>query len=672
MAGDKDSLLKAATDNIPDPELQLAAKREMGECTVSTDSKLFKETMDRFAVVNRSARPDLWRWILPGLVTLISLLMASSHVIDGLKYYRLMKWDDPVKTIKLAQQELGARSWSPQQKALMFGDFGEFSTDHLLAILREGAGDDPVLLAEYLRVHLDKRASLPPDLHELVSKVDPDNSFFDYFTAASFAKDSVKETKRTYAEIKAKKPVSWDIEDPDALAKTIATLIEATAKPVFNSHTRGLMIKRATLLPWTTRRERASSAIFVFPRIHPGFILRGLTHSLCAEAHRLADTGDRDAFLRLTSAAETYWQQRLTDDDPTMLNCLLIQGDIAKMCGQFADAARALDLVPTEKRYLSIKDNLENKALLLDARRKTLTGREPISIRTGIEMRFADTLAHYVIDLPVHDETDLRPATYADHAFLSRALTLAVWAMLALAAGLLMFHYLATPRLIRVTGRQIARLVDWRDYTLIAFISFMIPVVYVMAISRLTPLGAREFNLRGTLGMLPASHFAALFLMMVAVATLAAQWRLRRRATVFGLGRGWSSVTGWVSLIAAALHVPLIGWYFTRDPLPDRQLLYAICGLLMPGVLILMSLVLQSTIGSFSHRLNNAAVVRILIPSFGLLMIGMLTLLPLFRAEDHHWIRQDIDINDPTFLFPYEKSLADRLNHEIREALRVE
>lgn len=676
MPGNDDAILDAVVGDIADLELRITARQKLSECITTTDDNTVNRTLDRFAKVKRSTRPDLWRWILLGIVLVLSLSMGTPHIISGVTYYREQTgsgWDNYEKRIASVRKNLGQRNWTRQQEALLFGRLDEMPLDERLRYLRQMAGQDPVMLGEYMRVYTDKKSAMPPDLQDLAREIDPDNAIFDYYNAALLAKDSVKETKRSYAEIRAKKPASWEIKDSEKLVRAMALLVDATAKPAYNSHLREGVIKRIPLLPWSTREERLFSSHFVFASPFPGFYLHSLTPAICAEAQRLATAGDQDGFIKLATMTETYWHRRLTDDDPTPVNGLMLLTEIEKTCEPFVRSAKSLGLEAEEKHYLAISDGLKKRRAILIAKEAARTGREPLTIRTSLEMKFAELMDNRVVRGPPIDETLLLPTAYADHALYSRALTLALCAMFALVTAFLMIHYAITSRMIRVTGKQIARLLDWKDYTIISTISFTIPVAYVLTIPRLTPYGAREFNLRGTLGILPATHFAALFLMMLILTVLVTQWRLRQKASIFGLRRGWPSIFGWISFITAALHVPLIGWFFSRETL-ERPLLYAILALLAPSLLWLISMAFRSLAGSFISRLNSDVLVRALIPSFGLLMIGILSLLPLFKAEEDYWIQQDrfvFNPEDPVFPFTYEKAIADRFNDEILQILKT-
>ncbi|RYD33101.1 MAG: hypothetical protein EOP87_11630 [Verrucomicrobiaceae bacterium] len=672
MPGNDDALLDATVGDVADLELRIGARRELGECIVATDESTVSRALDRFAKVKRSSRPDLWRWILLGVVLILSLSMGTSHVTSGVAIDRMMNysWEDQEKVLANARQALGQRGWTRQQEAFLFGEAAGMSTEEKLLHLRRMAEQDPVMLMEYVRIHMEKKSALPPDFRDLANKIDPDNAVFDYLKAALLTKNSIKAEKRT----RAKMPVRWEIKEPGKLSQAISSLADATAKPAFNSHLRETVVRRTASLPWATREERLSSAFFTVSLPYPVFALRSLSVAISAEAQRLAKDGDRPGFSKLAAMSEIYWQRRLTCDDPTLVNGMMLQAEIAEICQSFGPAAAKLGMAAEEKRYLSITDHLEKRRAARDARTKALTGRESLAIKTSAGMAYSEYTPTLVKEPPPLNEHLLLPTSYADHALYSRVLTVALWVLLGLSAGILMIHHATAPRMIRTTGRSLVRLLYWRDYAIISVISFLLPLAFVMAVSRLTPYGAREFNLTGTYGLMPAAHFASLFIMMVTAAILTAQWRIRRRAAFFGLGRGWPTIITWIALAAAMLHVPLIGWYVTRETL-DRVTLYSIPILLVPGLISLVSVAFRSSFGSFQGRLGNDVLVRVLVPSFGLIMIGILPLLPLFEAEENYWFRQDrfvVNLEDPVFPFTYEKAVAERFNEEIRQMLETE
>ncbi|WAC20278.1 hypothetical protein OVA24_02645 [Luteolibacter sp. SL250] len=181
------------------------------------------------------------------------------------------------------------------------------------------ADKDPVMLGEYVRVYVDKKSALPPDLQDLSSKVDPNNAIFGYFNASWLAKNSVKMSEKPH-------PDSWEIKGPAKLSQAILALADATAKPAAKSHLQEAIKKRTTLLLWSTREERLRSSNFIFSSPFPGSSLHHLSRAICAEAQRLALSGDRDGFIRLAGMTETYWQRRLADHDPTLINCVILLG----------------------------------------------------------------------------------------------------------------------------------------------------------------------------------------------------------------------------------------------------------------------------------------------------------------------------------------------------------
>ena len=56
-------------------------------------------------------------------------------------------------------------------------------------------------------------------------------------------------------------------------------------------------------------------------------------------------------------------------------------------------------------------------------------------------------------------------------------------------------------------------LLDAGDWTWILGAGVLLPLVYVLAVSLLTPLGGREFGMLGNGMLLPAGHFVGLILL---------------------------------------------------------------------------------------------------------------------------------------------------------------
>jgi len=672
---DHDPLIEAAVRKIDDLELQLAARRELEECIIiSSDEESIRLTVEHFDRIDRSARPDLWRWLLLGAVLILSLLMATPQVMEGIEYRKIIRgsfWSDYEGTISKARQVLSNRAWSSEEEMLLFGGSESIPVEHRLRALRQMAQDDPAMLAEYMAVHVQQKAELPPDLRTIAARIDPDNSFFDYLSAAFITKGALKEIKRSPADVKANKPRLWEIKDSGKVAEAMALMAEAAAKPGFASYTMELTKRRAALLSWDTREQRLYSSMFVFPSALSAFSLRQFGDAIVAEAQRLATAGDGASFLNLADSTDTFMRRRIDEDDSLLIGGLILSRDLSKVYQQFAITARELDLSAEAERYSANYERLQMWQDAIRAKRLARTGREVASIKTRIEMSYELPL-QVVAHPPPVDEGRLLAGTFADHAMYSRALVLAICALFALTAGILVLHRSLASPLIRSMGKRMSELLGWKSCLTIAGISFIPPTIYLLIISRLTPFGARQFNLRGTYGILPTAHFVALFLMIVILAILAGRWRLSRCAPPFALGRSWASIPGWLSLATAAAHMPTIGWLVGQQHF-DRQALYAAGLLLVPGISWLLVIAFKGSFGSPVQRLGSSAMARILIPVCGLATIWMLLLLPLFQAEENHWIRKDhfnIDPSGPDFRFTYEESLTKQLYREIREAIQ--
>ncbi|MBX3740998.1 MAG: hypothetical protein KF712_08410 [Akkermansiaceae bacterium] len=673
MPDDTENLISTVVRGIPDLELRLAADRELRGCLREQGQGIIRQVMDRFNEVDHHPSKTPWRWILAGLVVLVSIAVAIPHALNIYGYRQLVNgtiWINYEKSQARALEKLKEQPWSQQDRILLFGPLSNVSIDQRLETFRRMASSDPVFLAEYVTVHSNEKGSLPADLESLAAEFDPDNSLYDYLRAAREARDIVKEIPRTRAEIKAGKSVAWKINDEAKLAEAIRLMMQGSRKPDFRSRVGEMSEARMGLLPWSTREERFYSGFFVFPGFTT-FQLNGLGQAVSAEAERLAATGDRKAFLELATAVEIMIRQRLADNDPTILGAIILQTEITRISGQMETAAGVLGLEEEAARFREVNRRLEDRREFISQREKTRDLRGPLAIRLPIGQHLIEFSHFRAKEPPDIRLGELLPGTYADHAFFSRALCFGIWTLSGLCAGLLLLHRAIASRTVRLIGTRMSRLVGWKDLAIIAGISCVLPTLYVLAFSRLTPLGAREYNLTGTYYLLPTAHFIDLFLAMVALTVLTTRWRLHRLGRVFGLGQSRTSWIGWLCLLGILLHIPLVGWWVEAQRFGKT----AACMMALPViacVIWLLVIFFRGPFGTMTDRVNGATMVRILIPMFGMAMIWAMALMQVFKAEDDHWTAQDrflIDARDPGYKFTYERTLALRLNEELREAL---
>ena len=161
-------------------------------------------------------------------------------------------------------------------------------------------------------------------------------------------------------------------------------------------------------------------------------------------------------------------------------------------------------------------------------------------------------------------DADVKPGRLLDHEILSRFFNYLCWLVMALSLGLTAAYRFRVSALSRRLGARMAELLRPADWAWIVGLGILLPFAYVMGINRLTPLGGREFGMRGTALPMPAGHFLGLLVLWLVVPVQIIRWRLAKRAGGFGFS-GPSRI-GWVAVVCAVAFVPWIGWIAISAP----------------------------------------------------------------------------------------------------------
>jgi len=177
---------------------------------------------------------------------------------------------------------------------------------------------------------------------------------------------------------------------------------------------------------------------------------------------------------------------------------------------------------------------------------------------------------------------------------------------------------------------------DWA-WMLLGGIIF--PVAWYFAITRLTPLSARDWSLRMTVFIQPGGQFGSMVIAMIILPVLIASHRLSKRGAVFGL-KGRFQAFGWVAGIAALLGVPVIGGIMLPDGI-GRLCQWVAFGLTgMVAVWLLLGIGL-CVFRRGKQALRQASLARILWPVWVCGMLALVMMIPFYYAEERTWIQRD-------------------------------
>jgi hypothetical protein len=158
---------------------------------------------------------------------------------------------------------------------------------------------------------------------------------------------------------------------------------------------------------------------------------------------------------------------------------------------------------------------------------------------------------------PKVSEADLSPARHADFAAFVRFSTWPVWRLLGCCLAIGFASVILKKPAIRALSLRFSGLMGAGD---LAWVSSgaLVPMLYYLAISHFTPLGAPQWALRWSGFIVPAIQLGNLAMMMILLPWLIAGWRLKRWNPLFG-SPGILVKTGWCAVVCSALAIPAGG-----------------------------------------------------------------------------------------------------------------
>jgi hypothetical protein len=435
-------------------------------------------------------------------------------------------------------------------------------------------------------------------------------------------------------------------------------LNQAATLPQFTGHRAELYRERRQLLPPCDDVMARLVWWAYLVGVEEGMLpLRHLADALAAGAELCAVRQDAEGFQQIV--ADWRWLTGvMVREGDTLIDQMVARVLVTTPLANFRDAARELGL-EAEAAEFAAREQLERTER--EARERA-PGRDlPPHERGSLLARGLITPS--VIRVPPElTEQDLRPGRLADHAAFDRASAMAAWWILgvgAVGAGWF-FRRRVVIRALAVRMLDLLRPSDW-GWLLLGGVAA--PVLWYLAVTRLTPLSAREWSLGSSGFLLPVFQKLALVLLLMLLPLVVAGWRLGKRGAVFGLVGPWPGL-GWLAAGAAALAIPALGLMVYGS----ESSFLAIAVVLLGGPSCwYLGAMFQYAAGRKSQDLRRAAVVRAAVPAWHCTMLLCALALPLHHAEERHWTRRDELLAVPPdrpALSGYEARLASILREE--------
>lgn len=669
MNPEAERLIDLATRPLADnAELRLSAEAELRkslEAHAADRPDAIKEAADSLAHADLHPKRGRWKVALYVVMLLVSLPLIAH---TARQIYRSAGIRNLISAGGSAAAPGKIPNLGPAQSLLLYGDERATNEADRWKPLWDSEPENPTYLAVYAAAYFKDHDKLSPEILAAAERIDPDNGWFLALAAAANAEDAVKREKRNLKDTKDGKAAVMTIRDEKLLDETLATLHLMAAKPRFASYQNELLRRQIPLFP--PRRDWVSQIpllAHVGSMRAPGISLRKLPDVLAAGAARCAAKGDIDGFRRIIGDWHSF-VRHATEGGDTMIDVLVAKVTITGPAANFRDAARTLGLEEEERYFAELNERARNEKDARDKLRRTESAeheilREKGSILGGLT---APLLARQVQRPPVYTVEDMRPARHADHALVGRALSGLGWTLFAIVIPCVFFANRRESLAARLSLRMTDLLRPW-DWVRLMVGGVVFPVLWYLAITRLTPLTAREWSVTWLMFMPVGGQFVSFTLSLFILPSLIASELLAKRAAAFGFSPRFRWL-GWLAAVAALAGVPAFG----------AVQLYAGGGALMfapaifPACAVVAWILSGFAFGRAPRQLRRATLDRILLPACVASMLAFALLVPFHYTEEQYWIQRDrvgeISTDAPA-LSRFEYEVAQILRGEILEML---
>lgn len=637
----------------------------------SASPEALAEAENSLARADQHPRRNYWRIALY-LTTLLVSLPVLVHSVGQVGQFAGTNHFTPTD----ARRELPfihpTAHFTAAQKLLLFGDEQATNDAERWKALWQSDPENPSYFMEYAAAYFRVRQTLSPEILETAARIDPDNAWYSAIVASAMAKKAVKKQSPGYEARKRGEKTTYTVIDEKQFVSALGLFHEVARKPRLSPNQLELQKQRIALLPERTDFvSQFPRQVFAASQNCPLIDLRSLVDAISVQAGRYAERKDVAGFQHLV--ADWRWLVRATaKDGVSLLDVMVAKAFFTMPLSAFSEAAKSLGLEEDGEKFARLHQQNEERreGVRRDPQRRAVTHlvEQKASIMTGLTL----TMATNQVDFPPPiTEADLLPGRLADHAVFGRAHALASWAILGICAGLAALSCLRGDQAVIRLSKRLQGLFGWSDWLWIGVGGIVIPLLWFLAISRFTPLSAREWGMKPSGFLLPALQLGSLTVLMLVSSAVIASGRLAKRAGFLGLNPRLPWL-GWVAVISAALAIPVVG-AMTVFPNLGYPLFFIGCGLSGVALLWLVWGFFCHALGKPpTQSLRRATLARMMVPAwvFGMLVFALLV--PFHYAEERHSIQQDrvleITAESPA-MTRYERDLTAVLRKELMEKL---
>lgn len=657
-------------------EMQMMARHHLQEALEqhagnpgSVESSALEEAADRLRASDQRRR--LLRLAVPAALVISAGLFSFTAVdafqrrtsLDFLSGWSL--FDIP----EISESEIAPEALPAQRLLLFGGEKGKSEADRMKD-LWDSDPTNPAYFAEYARTHLKELRRLPRDFEANAEKLDPCNAYFPALAAGEAAMKCVEDIRTKKVKKGDPEPVpQWRIHDQARLEKALGLLEQAAQMPEWNSYQRKLARARFELLPQPAdSAERAAVFHYMGMLGDSHFQKFDLSRAIAARAEQCASTSDHEGFQRLLATWDRIAPRLFGDQSPTLISAMIAEAG-AGIAGKNLRATA--EILALEEEAARLRDQEAEWGYLRKMRQGSAAAderRKRIGAHGSLLLNLSSFAENYrPDDAPGVSEDSMKPGRLADYELANRAAGVIAWILLGIATLVVwLFRFRGGSLARRLSGRMIHVLKD-ADRAWIIGGGVVAPFFYLQAVSRLTPLGGRDWRGDSHGMIVPAGQMLACLVLMLGLPVLIARWRLNRT-----VGRLVWKVPGWKTGLAAmgcaAIALPLYGSavlvngdrlllpngdFFSAgirfvDPdimealPPGNYYLFIATGLLGVALCWLIAVSCGSLAGSRVRMLRQISTSRELVVAYASALLVTSLALPLYHAAERHWIAKDM------------------------------
>lgn len=550
---------------------------------------------------------------------------------------------------------------------------------------------NPAYFAEYAQAFVSQRSALPPDFLDIAARIAPDNAFFPWFAAGQLGRECLKKKNPTSPSSPQRmvdgvclrslpREAEFDITDPAAFEEAFSLVAKAAALPGFETYTNPMIVARVRLLPAETMAEFSRALMYAYGGSSGMIQLRYFSDLLCARAEQLSKSARKEEFIVVAAQRDALIAHLGRNPDLSLVGELVHSVIAIATAKNFEAAADRLGLTEMAETYRKQGEAFQEEKDLRNIREEKGES-EPFpedkaSTLHGLTLPMVN---RQVNSPPPISDSDFEPMRRAEHELLGGFGILALALFLPLAAlAVFLFRFTATP-MIRVPAKRMAGVLGMADWIWVIGLGVVMPILFFLLITRLTPLGGRGYGVMFFQMAFPGVQYAALLLALLIVPAVVIRWRLGKILAPFGFGDRFTVPLALAVLAMIAVWslaaLPFVEFLMGKKlPMND----FTLAALAAPPVLCLCLLfanTLRSILGKPAARLAQCATAIAVLPAYPIAIILLCALTPIYSAGEKRWLAKEtllrIDPDAPD-LGAYEFKIAAQKRKEINAITGVE